>query len=144
MKRWRSQARPQSAPPPHRVRARPVRDVQRRTRTGRGHRRLRRAAGLDRRGRPGRAPAHGRGDPPRAAGTADHPPDARLPRESLMTRPRKVKIRWPDGSTREATVGPDVDLETEIVLDSRGRRIDDAYVEGAVADALAKVGRGRP
>lgn len=61
-----------------------------------------------------------------------------------MTRPRKVKIRWPDGSTREATVGPDVDLETEIVLDSRGRRIDDAYVEGALADALAKVGRGRP
>jgi hypothetical protein len=31
----------------------------------------------------------------------------------------------------------------EILRDSRGRVIDDAYVEGAVADALSKVTKGR-
>lgn len=39
--------------------------------------------------------------------------------------------------------GPDVDLETEDVRDSRGRRITPAYVEGAIADAHRQV-RGRP
>lgn len=39
--------------------------------------------------------------------------------------------------------GPDVDLDTEDVRDSRGRRITREYVEGAVADAHRQV-RGRP
>lgn len=39
--------------------------------------------------------------------------------------------------------GPDIDLETEDVRDSQGRRITQAYVEGAVADAHRQV-RGRP
>lgn len=39
--------------------------------------------------------------------------------------------------------GPDVDLESEDVRDSRGRRITQEYVDGAVADAHRQV-RGRP
>jgi hypothetical protein len=36
-----------------------------------------------------------------------------------------------------------VDLEREVVRDSRGRRVTDEYAERAAADALAQVGRGR-
>lgn len=57
---------------------------------------------------------------------------------------RKVLIRDGSGEPREYEVGPEVDLDTEVVLDSKGRRIDEAYAEAAAADALAKVGRGRP
>ncbi len=39
---------------------------------------------------------------------------------------------------------PDVDLATEDVRDSKGRRITEEYAERAAADALASVGRGRP
>lgn len=39
--------------------------------------------------------------------------------------------------------GPDIDLEDEDVRDSRGRRITQAYVDGAVDDAHRQV-RGRP
>ena len=39
---------------------------------------------------------------------------------------------------------PDVDLATEVVLDSQGRRITEEYAEAAAAQALAAVGRGRP
>lgn len=39
---------------------------------------------------------------------------------------------------------PDVDLATEDVRDSSGRRITVAYAEQAAADALASVGPGRP
>jgi len=30
-------------------------------------------------------------------------------------------------------VGPDIDLKKEVILDSKGRRIDDAYVDQALA-----------
>lgn len=41
-------------------------------------------------------------------------------------------------------LGPDV-AEYEELRDSRGRLVDDAYVESAVADAITQVrGRGRP
>lgn len=39
---------------------------------------------------------------------------------------------------------PDVDLATEDVRDSQGRRITEEYAEDAAADALARGGRGRP
>lgn len=39
---------------------------------------------------------------------------------------------------------PDVDLSTEDVRDSKGRRITEEYAERAAADALASVSRGRP
>lgn len=32
------------------------------------------------------------------------------------------------------TLGPDVDLEKEVILDSEGRRIDEAYVKEVVAE----------
>lgn len=38
----------------------------------------------------------------------------------------------------------DVDLHTEDVRDSRGRRITEEYAERAAADALVSIGRGRP
>jgi hypothetical protein len=57
---------------------------------------------------------------------------------------RKVRVRDGSGDPREYVLGPEVDLDTEVVLDSRGRRIDEAYAKAAAADALAKVGRGRP
>lgn len=42
------------------------------------------------------------------------------------------------------TLGPDVP-DTEILRDSKGRVIDDDYVEAAVNDALGQArGRGRP
>lgn len=41
-------------------------------------------------------------------------------------------------------IGPDVDLRTEDVRDSQGRRITEEYADRATADALASVGRGRP
>ena len=43
-------------------------------------------------------------------------------------------------------VGPDVDLKKEVILDSKGRRIDDAYVDRALAevDAYWKKHGGRP
>lgn len=56
----------------------------------------------------------------------------------------KVPVRDGSGETREFVVGPDVDLEGEVVLDSRGRRVTNAYADAAAADALAKVGAGRP
>jgi predicted HicB family RNase H-like nuclease len=41
-------------------------------------------------------------------------------------------------------LSPDVPTE-EVLTDSRGRVVDDAYVEAAVMDALSKArGRGRP
>ncbi len=39
---------------------------------------------------------------------------------------------------------PDVDLSTEDVRDSKGRRITEEYAERAAVDALTSVGRGRP
>lgn len=45
---------------------------------------------------------------------------------------------------RKYVLGPDVP-EAEILRDSAGRLIDDAYVEAAVTDAIDYVrGRGRP
>lgn len=43
-------------------------------------------------------------------------------------------------------VGPDIDLETDIILDSDGRRIDQAYVDEVMVEANAFFDRyvGRP
>jgi len=41
-------------------------------------------------------------------------------------------------------VRPDVDLEVDDVRDSQGRRITEEYAQGAAAQALASMGRGRP
>jgi len=42
--------------------------------------------------------------------------------------------------------GPDVDLEREVILDSKGRRVDQAYVDRALGDVDAywKKQGGRP
>lgn len=40
--------------------------------------------------------------------------------------------------------GPDVDLGSDDVRDRAGRRITQEYVDAAVANVHAKVGRGRP
>jgi hypothetical protein len=39
---------------------------------------------------------------------------------------------------------PDVDLQSEDIRDRRGRRITEEYVDAAVADVHARLGRGRP
>lgn len=39
---------------------------------------------------------------------------------------------------------PIVDLEKELILDSKGRRITQEYVDRAVTDVYEKLGRGRP
>lgn len=44
----------------------------------------------------------------------------------------------------ELEPGPDVDLEAEDIRDSKGRRITQAYVDGAVADVHERLARGRP
>ena len=45
-----------------------------------------------------------------------------------------------------AIVGPDIDLETEVILDSLGRRVDPAYVDQALAEVEDDLARrsGRP
>jgi predicted HicB family RNase H-like nuclease len=42
--------------------------------------------------------------------------------------------------------GPEMDLEAEVILDSKGRRVDQAYVDRALADVEEDLARraGRP
>lgn len=49
-------------------------------------------------------------------------------------------------TTRWRITGPEIDLEREVVLDGRGRRIDDDYVDAVVADVheQVEVRAGRP
>ena len=42
------------------------------------------------------------------------------------------------------TIGPDVDLDVDVVLDKGGRRITERRAEEIAADALRKAGVGRP
>lgn len=56
----------------------------------------------------------------------------------------KVRVQLPSGTT-EAEVEPGfVDLETEAIHDSSGRRYDQAYIDQIVADTQAALSRGRP
>jgi hypothetical protein len=41
-------------------------------------------------------------------------------------------------------LGPDIDLDVEVVTDRTGRRITEARAEQIAAETLQKVGRGRP
>jgi hypothetical protein len=43
-----------------------------------------------------------------------------------------------------AASGPDVDLERDVVRDSRGRRITEEYAQRAVEETHRQLGRGRP
>jgi len=47
---------------------------------------------------------------------------------------------------RYVITGPDIDLETEVIVDSDGRRIDSAYVDEVVSEAHEYLDRraGRP
>lgn len=40
--------------------------------------------------------------------------------------------------------GPDIDLDTEVVLDKRGRRVTEARARQIAAETLTKAGAGRP
>lgn len=46
--------------------------------------------------------------------------------------------------SRKYTVGPDVDLDVDVVLDKKGRRITEERAGEIAADALQKAGVGRP
>jgi hypothetical protein len=48
--------------------------------------------------------------------------------------------------TRVRITGPEVDLQREVIIDSRGRRVDQAYVDEALAEVEEDVRRraGRP
>lgn len=46
--------------------------------------------------------------------------------------------------TSKYTIGPDIDLDVEVVLDKKGRRITEASAREIAVDALAKAGVGRP
>lgn len=46
--------------------------------------------------------------------------------------------------SRKYTVGPDVDLDVDVVLDKKGRRINEERAGEIAADALQKAGVGRP
>jgi hypothetical protein len=63
-----------------------------------------------------------------------------------MTTKRKAstKVRLPGGATVDTTDEGTVDLDREIVRDSKGRRITESRAEQIAAEALAKVHRGRP
>jgi predicted HicB family RNase H-like nuclease len=77
-------------------------------------------------------------------------------RRHLLTRSRTQQALYAAHALSEGTpmsskrryviAGPDVDLETEVVLDSDGRRIDDAHVDEVVAAAHEYLDRraGRP
>lgn len=45
---------------------------------------------------------------------------------------------------KEYVAGPPVDLDTEVVRDKKGRRIDQAYVDRVIKSAEAVRPRGRP
>lgn len=47
-------------------------------------------------------------------------------------------------SKRRYTLGPDIDLDREVVRDKRGRRITEARAEQIAEETLEGVGRGRP
>ncbi len=46
--------------------------------------------------------------------------------------------------SKKYIAGPDIDLDTEIVRDQRGRRITERRAQLIAADTLAKAGVGRP
>jgi len=46
--------------------------------------------------------------------------------------------------TAKYSVGPDIDLDKEIVLDAQGRRITERRAEQIAGDTLEKAGVGRP
>lgn len=46
--------------------------------------------------------------------------------------------------TGKYTIGPDIDLDEEVVLDKKGRRITEQRAEEIASDALRKAGVGRP
>ena len=46
--------------------------------------------------------------------------------------------------TDKHTLGPDIDLDDEVVVDRKGRRITEARAEKVAEDALRRAGRGRP
>jgi predicted HicB family RNase H-like nuclease len=50
------------------------------------------------------------------------------------------------GKPKYEIVGPDVDLEVEVFLDSKGNRVDQAYVDRALAEVEDDLARraGRP
>ena len=54
-----------------------------------------------------------------------------------MSRQRKPAYR---------ITGPEIDLKAEVILDSKGRRVDQAYVDRALVDVEEDLGRraGRP
>ncbi len=45
---------------------------------------------------------------------------------------------------RNYRLGPDIDLDREVVLDKGGQRITGEYAQQAAAEVLEKAGRGRP
>ncbi len=46
--------------------------------------------------------------------------------------------------SRKYVAGPDIDLDVEVVLDKKGRRITERRAQEIAAAALVKVGVGRP
>ncbi|MGZ4210624.1 MAG: hypothetical protein ACXVQX_08510 [Actinomycetota bacterium] len=68
----------------------------------------------------------------------DHPRHAVRVQEKMMAAKKTNRPKYKLAS------GQDVDLKREVVRDRRGRRITEAYVRRAVADAHGKMGRGRP
>lgn len=46
--------------------------------------------------------------------------------------------------SKKYVAGPDIDLDTEIVRDKRGRRITEHRAQAIAAETLAKAGVGRP
>lgn len=58
---------------------------------------------------------------------------------------KRGSVRLPDGSTSEVEFGPDVDLETEAIIDADGVRVDEAYVDAVVDAVHRRLGApGRP
>lgn len=45
--------------------------------------------------------------------------------------------------SQKYVAGPDIDLDTEVVLDKRGQRITEARARRIASDTLAKAGAGR-
>jgi len=54
-----------------------------------------------------------------------------------MSRSRQTSVK---------IVGPDVDLEKEVILDSKGRRVDQSYIEQAMQEVEEELAKraGRP
>ena len=65
--------------------------------------------------------------------------DRSMVKPTRTTRSKQVTIRTPGGRLVKATLGPDVDLDKEVILDAKGRRLTTARVDRLTKAAVKEL-----